>query len=175
MMYREFVFIFIDYLKTLNFRVFVFEVFIPLIIGGIVFVLSCRENDNASIVTYQKQILSLLGVLVGFSITIITILTASSGGNIDRIKKIKSKTKIGGHQASVFDLLLMNFVYSVVVEIILIIVHLVYPFFTTSLAMSRSWKLTGFCIVLALMMHILLLTIRNITNLYFILLNDKTS
>ena len=82
---------------------------------------------------------------------------------------------IGGKRITLFDLLLINFIYSVVVEIILIIGLLVYPVFLANIAISHLVKIIGFSIVLGIVIHVLLLTMRNLTDFYLILLKNRTN
>ena len=108
-------------------------------------------------------------VLVGFSITIVIILTTGHSKNLDEIKKTKTKITLNSKKISLFRLLIINFTYAVIVEIFLILVCLIYPLILDKLAVPYYAKLIGFSIVFMLVIHILLLNIRNLTNFCLII------
>jgi hypothetical protein len=168
-MYLEFLLLFIDYIKTVNKRIFIYEIVFPLIIGLAVFFLLRTGHQVSSCAGFRDSSLTLLGVLAGFSITIITILTTSQSKNIDAIKLNITDFKIGGKKISLFRLLLVNFTYSVVLEIILIIINLLAPLIIDNFNVSLNIKIIGFSIVVFFIIHILLLTIRNLTDFYMII------
>jgi len=165
-MYLEYILLIIDYYKTLNKRLVLYEICIPLLISiGLYFVINVTNLSLC--VGFIKKSLPLLGILVGFSITIITILTTSHSRNIENIKNIKTKLKRGNDRITVYNLLIINFTYSVIIEIFLIIIQLIYPFFAGFLGLN--WKINGFIFSVYLLIHVLLLTIRNLTDFYFII------
>lgn len=168
-MYLEFIFLILDYFNSLKFRIVLYEIILPFVFSIIVFILLKNDNQTMSFSTYKDNVLSLLGILVGFSITIITILTTGQSKNLEEIKKVQTEIVISGKKISLFKLLLINFSYSVVVEIFLIIMNLVYPIITSTCQISINIKLIGFSIMIFSTIHILLLLIRNTTDFYFIL------
>lgn len=172
-MYLEFLFAIADYFKTLSRRIVIYEIILPLLLSGVVFCILLFDKGTSQVQTYTENVLPLLGVLVGFSITIITILTTSSSKNILKIQKYKTGVIIGGKERTLFDTLLINFTYSVIIEIILIIIHLFYPFVLEILTIPQGLKYLVFALVFAILIHILLLNIRNLTDFYFILLKKE--
>ncbi|PKP23047.1 MAG: hypothetical protein CVU05_01330 [Bacteroidetes bacterium HGW-Bacteroidetes-21] len=168
-MYLEFLLLLSDYFKTLTKRLFIYELIIPAIIGVLIYCLLKNGAVVSSCANFRNNSLTLLGVLVGFSITIITILTTGNSRNLEEIKNIKTKVKIGSQEASLFRLLLINFTYSVVIEIFLIIVNLIYPLIADNYRMRIEIKYIGFSLIVFLIVHVLLLTIRNLTDFYMII------
>ncbi len=63
--------------------------------------------------------------------------------------------------------------YSVVIEIFLIIVNLIYPVISNNFEISILIKYEGFAVVAFFMLHVLLLTIRNMTDFYLILTKNR--
>ena len=124
-MYIEFFFLINDYLKTVTKRIFTFEWLLPFILSVLIFYLLFTGKSTSVTETFKNNSINLLGILVGFSITIITILTTGQSKNLEEIKKIKTETKINGKLISVYRMLLINFTYSVVVEVFLIIIFLI--------------------------------------------------
>lgn len=168
-MYSEFILLILDYFRTLNKRILIYEVIIPNLIGLLVFFLLKKQETFLLCNDFRKSTLPLLGVLVGFSITIITILTTGHSRNLEEIRKKMTQFKIGSKQITLFQLLVINFTYSVVIEVFLIILDLIYPFISRSLDINDTIKIVGFSVYVSLIIHILLLTIRNMTDFYFII------
>lgn len=168
-MYLEFLILISDYLRTIKKRIFIFEWIFPFIIGLSVFYLLHMGKSIDVTDTFKDNSINLLGILVGFSITIITILTTGQSKNLEEIKKTKTTTKINGNAISIYRLLLINFTYSVVIEVFLIIIFLTYPIITQNIEIPKIYKLIAFSTLVFLIIHILLLTIRNLTDFYLIL------
>lgn len=172
-MYLEFIYLILDYFKTISRRIFIYEWIVPFLISLTVFAFLLCGSSTASTTVFKDNSINLLGILVGFSITIITILTTGQGENIEAIKKKKIQVIIAGKKISLFRHLLINFTYSVVIEIILIIFCLIYPLFLDNIPFNNVVKYIGFSILVFSIIHLLLLTIRNLTDFYFILTISK--
>lgn len=169
-MYLEFVLLIADYFRTISKRIFYFEWLFPFIIGIGIFLLLLFGSSTSATFIFKDNAINLLGILVGFSITVITILTTGQGQNLDEIKEKKTNIKINNDFITLFRLLLINFTYSVIMEVALIIVCLIYPLFTDNIRISANIKYVGFSVLVFLIVHIMLLTIRNLTDFYLILI-----
>jgi len=169
-MYLEFLLLITDYFRTLSFRIVLYEIIVPMLVSLAIFFLLFFGENLIGFSDFNQSVLTLLGVLSGFSITIITILNTSNSNNIEEIKKRMTVYQIGNKKISLFVLLIINFTYSVVVELLLIIVCLFYPFLIANVDMNFNFKLGCFSLLCGVVVHILLLTIRNLTDFYFILL-----
>lgn len=171
-MYLEFLLLIGDYFRTLRWRVWIFEWLAPLLVGVAVYFLIdvCRANELAK--TFDDTAVTLLGVLIGFSITVITILHTSNNKNIEEIKAFKTEYKIGKQQLFLFHLILINLTYSVVLEVLCLICNLCLALFWDKISEGASRILL--CVNLFFVLHILLLNIRNITDFYFILFKGES-
>lgn len=169
-MYLEFFILISDYFKTLTKRIFLYELLIPIIVGITTYYYLQNGLDPKICKKFGESSLTLLGVLLGFSITIITILTTGNSKNLVLIRSTETEYIIGGKKITLFDLLIINFTYSVVIEIILIIVLLLYPVFISNVEIPLLVKFIGFSLLSGLVIHILLLTMRNLTDFYLVLL-----
>lgn len=175
-MYLDFLILISDYFKTLTKRVVIYEWIIPLLIGLGTFFLFYFKGAPTITDNFNNNVIRLLAVLVGFSITIITILTTGHSRNLEEIKAKKTKIVISKEPISLFRLLVINFTYSVIVEVSLILVCLLYPFILDKIELPYLTKYVGFSIVMILIVHILLLTIRNLTDFCLIITKEqKTS
>jgi hypothetical protein len=168
-MYLEFLLLIADYFRTISKRVFIFEWLLPFIIGIGIFLLLYFGSTTSATIVFKDNAINLLGILVGFSITIITILTTGQGQNLDEIKNKKTNIKINKEQITLFRLLLINFTYSVIIEVGLIIVCLIYPLLIENIKFNQNLKYIGFSVLVFLILHIMLLTMRNLTDFYLIL------
>lgn len=167
-MYIEFLLIISDYFKTINKKIIIYEWIIPLLISILCIVFGCYIN-----LSFFKEFkgisMNILGVLLGLSIAVITIITTGSGKNLEEIKNIQTSLKIGTKNISLYDLLLINFSYTVVAEILLIIFCLLAPLISKIITLSHNIKLTLYSFMIFIVIHILLITLRNITNFYLII------
>lgn len=172
-MYLDFVILIIDYFKTLNIRVFVYEWILPLIISFLIGLLFISKGLPTIVETFNNNVIRLLAVLVGFSITIIIILTTGHSRNLEEIKKMKTKVILNNKKISLFRLLIINLTYSVVVEINLILACLIYPFILDKIQIAPYFKIFGFSVILMLVIHVLLLNIRNLTDFCFVMTKEN--
>ena len=172
-MYLEFLLLIADYFRTVTKRIFIFEWILPFITGIGIFLLLFFGSSTSATIVFKDNAINLLGILVGFSITIITILTTGQGKNLDEIKSEVTDIKINNEKITLFRLLLINFTYSVIIEVSLIIVCLIYPLLIENIGMNLILKYAGFSILVFLILHIMLLTMRNLTDFYLILIKPE--
>jgi hypothetical protein len=161
-MYLEFVILIWDYLKTLNVRKVLYEILIPLIpIIITIFFFSEKLNIFKEIVNTSIDI---IGILLGFSIATITIFITGNGKNIDEMKSTKTNIIIGEESISLYRLILINFGYSIVIEILFILLYIVTPLFCNISSMIVIYSIMVYMII-----HVLLVTLRNMTDFYLIM------
>lgn len=172
-MYLEFILLISDYYRTISKRIFLYEWLLPFIIGIGIFLLLYFGSSTSATTVFKDNAINLLGILVGFSITIITILTTGQGQNLDEIKNKETKIEINKQKITLFRLLLINFTYSVVIEIGLIIICLIYPLLIDNIEIDTNLKYFGFSTLVFLILHIMLLTMRNLTDFYLILVKPQ--
>lgn len=168
-MYLDFLILISDYYKTVDRRVFIYEWGIPFFIAIFILVLLFFNGTTSSYQTYNTNLVRLFAVLVGFSITIITILTTGQSKNLEEIKKNIIDVRINGKKISLFRFLIINFTYTVIIEILLIIFCLISPIIIENISLRNEIKYIGFSILVALTLHVLLLTIRNLTDFCLII------
>lgn len=169
-MYIDFLLLFFDYYRTLTKRIFLFEWLVPLF-GSVFVYFSFFVNENSLPIfqNYRETIISLLGVLIGFSITVITLLITTNNNNVEGLKSFETNYKIGNKKINLFDLLVMNFSYSIIVEIFLIVAILFYPAIKTIFNISDTVGFVFLSVSCFSIIHLLFLYLRNVCDLYFIL------
>lgn len=167
-MYLEFILLFLDYFKTLNRRIIIYEWIFPVIICFLLFSLNCKY-DLSAYKLFKENSINILGVLLGFSIAIITIITTGGGKNLEEIKNIKTDFKKNNREITLYDLILINFTYSVILEILVIIGCLLIPLVSNLFKINHNIKLIIYSIMVFLVVHVLLVTMRNLTDFYLII------
>lgn len=146
-----------------------FEWFVPFIVMVLIIFLNICNSFNVEIfIKFKESSLNILGVLLGISIAIITILVTGGGKNLEQIRNVKTPVKINNKQISLYELLLINFSYTIVVEIFVILSSLVLPLFTKFILFPDTIKILLYGFLVFLTIQILLITIRNITDFYLI-------
>jgi hypothetical protein len=165
----EFLLIFADYFKILRWRNFNFEWLIPIIISFALYYFIYYSSGYHSFQNYIEKIISLEGVLVGFSITIITFLTTASNKNIDELKITRVDYIIKGEKISIYDLIIINYSYSLALEIFILMTNLLFPFLVLYFHFTYRTKVILMVINIFFVIHNLHLNIRNLTDIYHVL------
>ncbi|MFN5847679.1 MAG: hypothetical protein ACK43K_04255, partial [Chitinophagales bacterium] len=126
----EFLLLVADYFKTLSKRDRNLDWVLSLIISIVCFIIifkteGCIDQVRDILLKFSESVVSLCGVLIGFSIATITILVSTNSVNIEEIKNKKLNIYIGNQQISLFDLMIINFTYSVVIEGLLLLFNFI--------------------------------------------------
>lgn len=169
-MYLDFLLLIFDYFKTLTKRIIIYEWGFPFLISLILFVIFEFNGTPKIIKNFNGNTIRLLSVLIGFSITIIIILTTGNSKNLNQIKRIETNFKIKKKNLSLYELLITNFTYSVIIEIILIFASLILPLIFDVIKFSPLTIHIFFSFNIFLILHILLINMRNLTDFCFILM-----
>lgn len=167
----EFLLLIVDYFKIIRLRDLLTDVLIPILIVTVFYTVNLEEAHLASMLSsLSSNSISLLGILVGFSIAVITLLITANTKNIEEIKG-KIVLQLNDYRnISLFDSLIITYTYSVIIEVLLIVFNLIIPsvkFDEDVYSMSVNLVMS---IDLLLVLHVLFVTIRNVTSFYFILI-----
>lgn len=158
----------IDYYQTLRKEERNYEIVLPFIIAIIVTGVYHSLGYTLPALLKLRDILpASLAILIGFSITCITILLSSNNGNVEDIKSKKTDRIISGKEISIYQWILMMFVYVLLVQVFLLLM----VFFTAFVlrVYSNCYFITGLLLIeVYLTLHILFILTRNITNFYFV-------
>jgi len=170
-MYFEFLFIIFDYFKTINNKIFCFEWGIPLILGSCSLLLSFFMPQYIMVNEFIKESIAILGVLLGFTLTAITLFVSSENNQIKNAKEYITEYSIGSKKITLYRLLIVNYSYLITVEALLCISYFIGKLFSPICnnnvgIVLNSIYVIGVC-------HILFLTIRSITDLYLTLTSNK--
>lgn len=162
-MYQEFKYIILDYFKTLKIKDGVFDIAIPLLISGSSYCIPLFVSKNVTANNVEGSIITLLSVLIGFSLAVFTVFTTTNNTNIEKLKTRHTEFVVNGVKVTLFHNLLTGIVYPFIVEIALLIINLLY--------IASPFKAESFYLPINIFFiaHLLFVTLRSITNLYFVL------
>lgn len=171
--YIEFLYPVFHYFQTVRKNEAVFDLLIPIFAGIIVIFVGIFYNcaitsDNAN--DLFKTIITLLSILVGFTISSITILFSTS----DKLN-INTDRKIRNNNINLYQLTNIIFIFTLFSEIITLVINLIAVLLVSyeiTFIIEHINKIVILNVIL--ISHILLLNIRNITNFYFILHKIKS-
>ena len=133
----------------------------PVIIGLCVFFFSsfsCHFDTNV----LCNNLSNVLGILIGFSISIFAILLSVENDNIRDAKKEMTKAKLYSKPVSLFEVLLVDIAYVIIIQGFFLIVNILLPFFINT---SRTF----FAIDTAGITYVVILILRCVLDMYFIL------
>lgn len=163
-MFREFLVLIIDYF-TISKKYLLFDMLIPFIFSIlIIYVFPSQLAFNNEFI---GQIISLVGILAGFNITAITFLSSTSSEMVDELKAKKGIERIGGKKINLFQELYIYISYSTLLAFIIIFFEVIgYVVPISSIFNIPFFNLL--CLLnLTIVLHSILLNIRNITFIYF--------
>lgn len=107
-----------------------------------------------------------ISILIGFTVTLITLLLTSSGENIDNIKKIITDKKVHGKVITLYQGLHIQFSHLLFSEVLLFLIVFFY-LFLSGLGWGKGKDIVFLGIEVYLTLNILLSILRGIANLYF--------
>jgi hypothetical protein len=173
--YLEFLIPIKDYWATLKTREVIFDWLIPLVAASFIYVFVLKNsNYTDSIKQFNGYIITLLGILIGFSMTSITLLVTSNGKNIERLQETPTdERRIGKQLINLYQLVLINFVFVLMVEIFSLLINLIFSLVDTVSDKPKEIWMYFYAVNVFLLLNIVLLTIKNTTNIYFVFLANK--
>lgn len=170
-LYLEFLLPIKHYFSTLNKNETVFDLLIPVILGIIGFAIGVSLNvfiDKDNSIEFFKTLITLLSILVGFSITSLTII-ASTSKLTDTLMSVSTERKIGYTKINLYQLMNITFIFALFSEIFTLILNLCAVLLVSSnIILDIKWINIIILIDIILIAHIFLMNIRNVTNFYFV-------
>ena len=166
--YSDFTHTIYDYFSLLKKREIVYEFAIPLLMAGIFFILSAEllPTDNKDISAFFNSFTSLLvnvfAILVGFTIAAVAIFTSIDYSKNEILNKTSKERIIHCKPVTNFRFVYANFIYSAFASIIMLV-------FTLSCYLLNQVIYEKYLLSALVFgsLHVLFLSLRNITTLYF--------
>ena len=169
-MYKSYLVLINDYLFTLMKNVY-FDIFFPFILSIILgfFLTNNLLNFDKNFVVI---LITVLGILSGFNVTAITILTSTNNETVEKLKEKKTGIMVDGLEVSFFRKLYILISYSILICLITIILNTIGYLIKWEYFISKN-KISILKIIdIFLILHIFFVNIRNITSLYFLYFNE---
>lgn len=161
-------------------RVFI-KFLIPMLIAVTALLLAIFFNIGNSekvVLTFSGFIatqINIVAILISFSVAIITILVSADNKNIQCLKETESNKNqykpVNGKQLSLFQILLSNIAYNVIIEIIYLVGLITIALIENLFPIVSLKYLTAICIFIIL--HILLVLLESVAQMYLTFWADK--
>ena len=128
-------------------------------------------NPEKILLTFSGFIntqINIVAILISFSVAIITILVSADNKNIQCLKETESNKKqykpVNGKQLSLFQILLSNIAYNVIVEIIYLVGLIAISLMQNLLPIVSLKFITAICIFIIL--HVLFVLLESVAQMY---------
>ncbi len=171
-LYTDFSFTLVDYISVLKKREIAFEWVIPLLAALLVYFkienIPGVQVDCKFMQSTISTLINLFAILVGFTMASIAIFTTADIKKVPILEK-KSDREIRGHKIKNHRFIFVNLIYSSVSSLIMLITTLV----GTILLYFEEYSVLILSVLVFGTLHVLFLSIRNITSLYFVFFNQK--
>ncbi len=171
--YREPIIPVLDYLFTLSLDVFIYDIAMPFFVSVLIYFLVLSKISLCSISSFSTVIIGILAILIGFSITSLTIIVSNGNQNIEKLKNTQSSRKLNGKNISLYQLLIITNTYSIVAEIVALLINLSFLFIFKSKIYSISYSIY-YSLNIFMLLHIFFLILRNATNIYLVFYKNNT-
>ena len=164
--YLEFLFQVNDYFETLKLKECVFDWGVPAALSLLFFWAFHDKLRVEYIGEFVGYVINILAILIGFTITSLTILATGNNQTIAELKAFITKRRIGGRKISLYKLTYITFSFNLLMETLLLLGSLLF-FMVIKFGANEKilkWLFLPYGIIL---LQIIFLNIRNITNFYF--------
>lgn len=166
--YCEYIFPIKDYCTVTKRSEVLFEWGLSIFISAGLYYFAYSDLDKNDLKNISSIIVNCLAILIGFSVTCLTILASASDSNIADLKKSVTERYISDRPITLYRLLIINFIFLLLLELLNLLLNFIFIAIVGLESFSEYISVIyGFITVLT--MTIFLLNVRNITNFYFVL------
>lgn len=170
--YTDFTFTILDYISTIKKREIVYEWLLPFLISLFVYFkagdIPGIKIDCEFIKSLISVLINLFAILVGFTMAAIAIFTTADVSKVPILQQL-SEREIRGNKIKNYRFVFLNLIYSAISNLFMLMITL---FFTIFLYFDKYSLLTLAFLTFGTL-HVLFLSVRNITSLYFIFFNNE--
>ena len=148
--------------------------FIPMLIAlaALSFALSFNIGSSEKVISiftgFIDMQINIVAILISFSVAIITILVSADNKNIQCLKETESNKiqykPINREQLSLFQILLSNIAYNVIVEIVYLVVLIAISLVQNLFPIASLKYITATCLFIIL--HILFVLLESVAQMY---------
>ncbi|MBQ4408445.1 MAG: hypothetical protein II852_15710 [Bacteroidales bacterium] len=162
----EFTLPFFDYIKLKGWKS-IKPILLSVIIGVCVYYFTDNEHYRKITESYHNNLLTILEILIGFAIAVFTILLSIDNANVKDAKEKTVCTKFYSKSLSLWDSMLVELGYTIIIQGVGVIANLIYPLFVD--IFTETGKLF-FSINISLTCYSILVLLRSVLSIYLILL-----
>lgn len=168
-LYFEWLIPLVDYFKTLQKKEFIFEIAMPLIISIIVTCIYHYNNlVNIALSKMGNILPTVLAILIGFTISSISIIITSNNEN----RNVESYRELDSKPILLYQYMLIMLIYVLIQEIInLVLVFFIA--FISPIVTIKIWKSIFLSMYVFYILHILLIIVRVVVQIYTVSYNQK--
>ncbi len=166
----EYLIVLYEYYKTCRKIFLLTNIAFSLLVSTVIYSVSDHVGFDKTADKITGNITTILGILIGFSISMFTLLNTASNTNIEEIKHEVTDYKLYKKPVYLFELLLISLIYIIIFESILLILNLIYPFLFSFV--NSNGKIV-FCIDIFLLIHVLLVNVSTTVDFYFIITKKR--
>lgn len=168
----EYLLLIAEYFWIKGFKSFLWTWILPSMIGILIF---CKSDfsiysQNAS--SFHSNLISVLGILIGFTISTLTMLLTVNNTNIEEAKIDFLEKNIFSKKVSLFDSVVISLAYVIIIQGFLLIFNFIYPIF---ISVSSLKGKMFFSINVSVMIQIIIVIMRNVLDFYFILTKKSSN
>lgn len=167
-LYLEWVYLTFGYASAVRKNEIVFEVLFPIAVSaGCSYVYYGLDLVRPALKGLANLLPSILSILIGFTIMLITLLITGDNGNIDSLKDFKTNKKfLGSRNLSLFQILHIQFSFSLFIEITLLLIVL-FSMFYMGVWSSKTFETILLFLECALTLNTLFSILHGVTNIFF--------
>lgn len=165
----EYLLLLIEFFKIKKWTM-VLNILIPIVVGILIYHCANDSNYVKNANDFRDNTITVLGILIGFSISVFTILLTVDNVHIQKAKEEKLD-KENPKSISLYESVLVGLAYLIIVQGFLLIFNFIYPAFV--IVDSLQGKLF-FAINISFTIHVILLLMRNVLDFYFIITKKES-
>lgn len=162
----EYLILIVEFFIVKGVRALFWYLLFPVLIGLTIYYKAddCIYSKNVS--SFHTNVITVLGILVGFTISTLAMLLTVNSPNIEKARSQILKQQAFSKNLTLFDSVLIGLAYITLIQGFLLIANFIYPIFIS--IESPTGKMM-FSINIAMVVHVILILLRNILDFYFIL------
>jgi hypothetical protein len=156
----EYILLIVEFFKSKKINSYFGIIVIPVLLSfGLYSNISNCIVKNAD----NGNMINLLGILLGFTISLFAILLSTDNSSINEAKKSMTDFKVFGKQLSIFDIMQTSIAYVIIVECILLILNVTLPLIVSEIETKKIFLVIN----IGSIVHVVIILSRSLLDFYF--------
>lgn len=160
----EYLLLLFEFFRVKKFAI-IWHLIIPISIGLSIYYCADDANYIKNANDFRDNTVTVVGILIGFTISVFTVLLTVDNEHIQKAKQEKFDP-LNPNSISLYESVLIGLAYLIIIQGILLIFNFIYPIF---IPVDGEIGKIYFSINIAIVVHVILLLMRNILDFYFII------